>query len=441
MLYNLISTIIISLNIRCDYSTRKSDTLIKRAWMKTLHIVLAGTLLFTVTGCSSIQKFSEQGTSTLINEITTYTPADTGKAVRAKWVHPSNKDVACKIFESSKNPELILWDGECKSGYAYGLGREMIVVDGKSFSAIGKYSGNKTEPTYYLHSEYDSNQYFFGDLSKGGVITRVTDSLTAGAGAFIMTAAAQPDGVYYRQIVSIGAGTTILRKEFPTEFSVEITKHSNPAHPIVFEAIMYRNKYPMGLAYFRYRNNAVQVFEQTIGEPKLVVRHNSYYQFLGEIEAEIATRTNGAKKNADAALEVVNTYRARACAQNQDEFSSFNYYQNICRKAGELQHFKTVATKVASERDKRFANTRKSLQVKSQKRAQLQAVNAAQQAQELSNMADSLNETGQMIYQSGQSALNSVISNGSFTEPSFGIPETINTYCYETGNIINCQSR
>jgi len=103
--------------------------------MKTLNIVLAGTLLFTVTGCSSIQKFSEQDTSKLINEITTYTPVDTGKAVRAKWIQPSNKDVACKIFESSKNPELILWDGDCKSGYAYGLGREMIVVDGKSISA------------------------------------------------------------------------------------------------------------------------------------------------------------------------------------------------------------------------------------------------------------------------------------------------------------------
>jgi len=270
---------------------------------------------------------------------------------------------------------------------------------------------------------------------------KVSDSLTADAEAFIATFAPQPDGVIYRQIFSIGAGTTILRKEFPTEFAVEIMKSTNPADPIAIKAIMYRNKYPMGLGYFRYRNNAVQVFEQTIGEPKLVIPPNSYYQFLGQLEAEIIARTNEAKKSADTALEVVKTYRARACAQSQDEFNSFTYYQDICNKEGELQHFEAVATKVASKRDKRFADIRESLQAKSRQRAQLQAANAAQQAQELSNMADSLNQTGQMIYQSGQSTLNSVMSNGSFIEPSFGIPETINTYCYETGNIINCQSR
>lgn len=46
-----------------------------------------------------------------------------------QWVQPKNKNEACKIYsigdKSSKPGYELFWDGECKDGYAYGLGREI----------------------------------------------------------------------------------------------------------------------------------------------------------------------------------------------------------------------------------------------------------------------------------------------------------------------------
>ena len=67
--------------------------------------------------------------------------------------------VNCKIFASTafrkEDPSVqFYWDGECKDGYAYGLGREFSIGKNTYFESIGSYVGGRLKPIYY----YDYNE-------------------------------------------------------------------------------------------------------------------------------------------------------------------------------------------------------------------------------------------------------------------------------------------
>lgn len=64
-----------------------------------------------------------------------------------KWIQPQNKKEACKIYvgvnpkddHTLKDNYALSWDGDCKDGYAYGLGREMEYRDYSYHYQIGIY--------------------------------------------------------------------------------------------------------------------------------------------------------------------------------------------------------------------------------------------------------------------------------------------------------------
>lgn len=70
-----------------------------------------------------------------------------------KWIQPKNKKEACKIYcgvdpkndYTLKDDYALYWDGECKDGYAYGLGREMEYRDYSYRYQIGIYKNGMPE--------------------------------------------------------------------------------------------------------------------------------------------------------------------------------------------------------------------------------------------------------------------------------------------------------
>ena len=79
-----------------------------------------------------------------------------------KWVQPKNKKEECKVYVSinpnddktKKADYSLYWDGECKDGYAIGLGREFSIGKQTYVEAIGEYKGGKNIPQYF----YDFNK-------------------------------------------------------------------------------------------------------------------------------------------------------------------------------------------------------------------------------------------------------------------------------------------
>jgi hypothetical protein len=134
----------------------------------------------SINGCSELQKEVEQDRAIarmryredeLLEEAENqiFQIKNSPSNTKVEWVQPVNKKEPCKVYVSfsGENPTLdpsykLYWDGECKDGFAYGLGREIIRSDSKKFWQLGFYE--KGEPQKYCVAKYEStNKYWAGD--------------------------------------------------------------------------------------------------------------------------------------------------------------------------------------------------------------------------------------------------------------------------------------
>jgi len=100
-----------------------------------------------------------------------------------KWIQASNKKEPCKMFvgtsienDRTKDSDYkVFWDGQCKNGYAYGLGREFERGTLTDMEAIAIYSGKKEEPQYYIQKYNLQNVRIEGDLTKGYIVRTIID--------------------------------------------------------------------------------------------------------------------------------------------------------------------------------------------------------------------------------------------------------------------------
>ena len=75
----------------------------------------------------------------------------------------------CKIFASASfkqnDPTVkFYWDGECKDGYAIGLGREFSIGKQTYVEAIGEYKGGKNIPQYFYDFNKANKRFYIGYL-------------------------------------------------------------------------------------------------------------------------------------------------------------------------------------------------------------------------------------------------------------------------------------
>lgn len=78
-----------------------------------------------------------------------------------QWIQPRNKEVECKVIysvgeETQAHDPVLYWDGECKDGYASGLGREFFDSEQGLSSWLGEYGKPGEKPVYYYVHDYDS---------------------------------------------------------------------------------------------------------------------------------------------------------------------------------------------------------------------------------------------------------------------------------------------
>ncbi len=96
-----------------------------------------------------------------------------------EWVQPANKTEACLTFSSvtedmekiSETPGFITyWDGECRNGYAYGLGREFTITIEFIATTLAEYAGNNSLPKYYQQLSTFDAYTLEGDLMTGVLV-------------------------------------------------------------------------------------------------------------------------------------------------------------------------------------------------------------------------------------------------------------------------------
>lgn len=83
-------------------------------------------------------------------------------ATQGEWINTQKAN--CKIFiKNTVEPNAkAYWDGECKSGYAYGLGREFIITDNYILEAISEYKKPKEQATQYYYANNQTKMFVIG---------------------------------------------------------------------------------------------------------------------------------------------------------------------------------------------------------------------------------------------------------------------------------------
>ena len=104
--------------------------------------------------------------------------------MQVKWVQAANKKEPCKLFVSgdsnddrtSKDGYKIFWDGNCKNGYASGLGREFERGFLTNLDAIALYNGEEKKPEYFIQKDNLANITMEGDIINGNLVqTTIVD--------------------------------------------------------------------------------------------------------------------------------------------------------------------------------------------------------------------------------------------------------------------------
>ena len=151
--------------------------------LKQTGILVCGTLLFSAcTGQPSIPKVDNIEAFKYIKQYEAEYQQIKSHAANfekpVKWIQAANKTEPCKVFveynpnddRTQKDGYKIFWDGKCKNGYAYGLGREMERGFLTNLDAIALYSGEEKEPEYFIQKNNLAHTSEEGDINNGNYV-------------------------------------------------------------------------------------------------------------------------------------------------------------------------------------------------------------------------------------------------------------------------------
>ena len=143
--------------------------------MKPYHFIVATLLLVLSAGCATTPQFKKVSTEEAFSAIREL--AEDKSPARPElevidthlYTQPLNKSVPCKLPTSQgqldRNNFRAYWDGDCKGGFAYGLGRDIAISDTHHVEEITIYedNGKASSAVHYDFVEqfvgYSSDEY------------------------------------------------------------------------------------------------------------------------------------------------------------------------------------------------------------------------------------------------------------------------------------------
>lgn len=271
-----------------------------------------------------------------------------------KWIQAANKKENCKLFvgynpnddRTLKDGYKIFWDGECKNGYAYGLGREFEKVFLTNLEAIALYSGGEKKPEYFIKKDNLANVTQEGDINNGNyVLITIKD-----------------DGMNFDVNYQYG--------HFPrgiTDIGYRI--YSNPFSPIVryikgfnnfgymiddisndefnqsnynYNTIDAKSKQLNGFGFSAAKNNVRYDGETINGQlTRRVILPQSYVNYVSNIFNEIKNAGQVAIDAQKKALMVKQQYKDIICKDSvKVDFMDNNEYKAICNEDKKLAELK-----------------------------------------------------------------------------------------------------
>jgi hypothetical protein len=344
--------------------------------LKQTGILVCGALLFSAcTGQPSIAKIDENEAFKYVKQYEIeYQQIKSNAAnieMPVKWIQAANKTETCKMLvgynpnddRTQKDGYKIFWDGKCKNGYAYGLGREMERGFLTNLDAIALYSGEEKEPEYFIQKDNLAHISMEGDVNNGNYVkTTIKDdgmnfdiwyqyghfaNKPADIGLFINSNPFSDQVTYIKAYPNFGY---VIGDVSNNEFD------QNNYNYNVIDA---KNKQANGFGFSVAKNNVIYSGEKQNGQlVRRVYLPQNYLNHMTGVFNEIRNAGQIAIDAQKKALMVKQQYKDTICKDSvKVDFIDNKEYKAICNENEQI-------TTLKEKMDKRLAQIEKEKEVK-----------------------------------------------------------------------------
>lgn len=278
------------------------------------------------------------------------------------YVQPVNKTEPCKLPTSQdqldRNNFRAYWDGQCKAGFAHGLGRDIAISDTHHIEEItihgdnGNYSDSPSVTYDFVH--HNVSYRFFGDTPS--TYTIFQEQIANEQGNFNVVyrlgEVENQDAKIIswspfssRKILENYSGNVIYK------YTIDEIIPNNITNPIfVAETIGRSSGISGGFAAVRYANGQVVHFKVGSGQPELVQLPQEYISMIEKKYKEIENTQNKASNEIEKAKRMEREYLYLACNGKHEISGLENEISNeICTWREQFQEPFKLAQKQYSE--------------------------------------------------------------------------------------------
>lgn len=262
-----------------------------------------------------------------------------------KWLQPLNKKESCKIFfgYDKRNDWTTdikpYWDGDCKDGYALGLGREFVKnINGVISQSLAYYAGGETTPIYF----FDNNPMELGLQAEGKrgfivypIVENSTTDFTVRGVSFFMD---DENGIGYKYEFSPLSDVKAYSKILPNYTQIFVDLSNDEFADLNWNIFTIDHKTGKKTGYWintpkQGINTVVEMKDDNRINSKNLALDSKYYEFLdntiNEIKEKIAMVDNVYKQ----AIGAKEQYKQRICKSNvKVTFMNNNEYKEICNE-------------------------------------------------------------------------------------------------------------
>ncbi len=245
------------------------------------------------------------------------------------YVQPANKEEACKLPSSDDQIERrnfrAYWDGDCRNGYAYGLGRDIAISDTHHVEEITIHNGTGDsfgQPTRAIDFVNNTSRYGTYGLTLGDAVVInefITNDLNGFSARYLTgrftidSTSAIQNSPFYPQAITVNAKYGQPTYRF-TDMSALPATSDTPN--FVVETLDPTTEKPGGFRMGRFRNGVVrhQTFNGVGNPAELVILPQEYVNHLLTKLADAQTHIAKANASAQRAQQMEREYLHMACA-------------------------------------------------------------------------------------------------------------------------------
>lgn len=292
------------------------------------------------------------------------------------WVQPKNKKDACKVYVAyeEENPldddsYRLFWDGQCKDGYAHGLGREIEKANLIDRWQIGVYEKGMPKDSYInnniLYNIYIESESNYG-VSEYQVIRKVYEKNNDIDIKYYIGTSGSKDEPALRIMTSpFFENTYYLFKEYPN-FKYQIKEQGNDTQFV----ILNKENKAHGWGFQKQNNSNLKNIIFNNGLSTFVATFpDSYYEKAYSIVDEIKIAQKKALEAQDKAQLVKKQYLKKICGNSiKIDFMDNDEYKEPCEGKYEKELFAKINAKLQKVSQEKIAKLEQQRNSELQKR-------------------------------------------------------------------------